>query len=213
MSEYQFPFFDEKGKVICQICGKSFLVISPKHLSSNHSIKYAEYKLRFPDAPLSSEEFNASSKYGKDKQVFVKEELEKLEELPDDIGEEIEVVEPEIEDEIDIKNLLEDKKSKDICCTSKDQILDLLRSYFTNVKKDYLITQKDAGMVVFEFITDFCDPVLKVVIQFPKTFWHNREAFDDPNKKLKLETFGWKVVEINTNPPKLKDISVALERL
>jgi hypothetical protein len=213
MSEYEYPFFDDKGKVICQLCGKSFLVISPKHLSSNHSIKYAEYKLRFPDAPLSSDEFSASSKYGKEKKVFVKEELEKIEELPEDLGEEIEVNEPEIDEEIDFRELLEDKKSSDICCNSKDQILDLLRAYFTNVKKDYMIRQEDCGRTVYEFITDFCDPVLKIVIQFPKTFWHNREAFDDPNKKLKLKQYGWKVIEINANPPTLKDISFAIERL
>jgi hypothetical protein len=213
MSEYEHPFFDEKGRVICQLCGKPFLVISPRHLSSNHSIKYAEYKLRFPDAPLSSEEFNASSKYGKEKQVFVKEELEKIDELPEDMGEEIEVVEPEIEEEIDFSKMLNEKKSNDICCNSKDQVLDLLRAYFTNVKKDYMIRQEVAGRIVFEFITDFCDPVLKIVIQFPKTFWHNKEAYIDPNKNLKLEQHGWKIVEITANPPRIQDISSALERL
>jgi uncharacterized Zn finger protein (UPF0148 family) len=38
MAELLYPLFDEKGKVVCQICGKSFLVISPTHLSIKHKI-------------------------------------------------------------------------------------------------------------------------------------------------------------------------------
>ena len=56
----------------------------------------------------------------------------------------------------------------------------------------------------FEFITDYCDPILKVVIQFPDTFWHNMEAGIDLNKNLKLSQCGWKVIEIPTNNPSFK---------
>ena len=48
--EYSYPLFDENGKVNCQICGKPFMVISPRHLSGKHKIQYGEYKLRFPDS-------------------------------------------------------------------------------------------------------------------------------------------------------------------
>ena len=40
MSEYPFPFFNEEGKVNCQICGKSYLVIVPRHLAL-HNIVYS----------------------------------------------------------------------------------------------------------------------------------------------------------------------------
>jgi very-short-patch-repair endonuclease len=53
----------------------------------------------------------------------------------------------------------------------------------------------------FEFVTDFCDPILKVVFQFPDTFWHNIDILLDLNKKLKLESYGWKVIEIPTANP------------
>ena len=56
MSEYPYPFFDEKGKVICQVCGKAYLVISPPHLKT-HNLIYSDYTTRFPDAPLSNKEF------------------------------------------------------------------------------------------------------------------------------------------------------------
>jgi len=210
--------FNEQGKVVCQICGKSYLVISPRHLGT-HNIKYDEYKLRFPNAPLSSEEFNASSKYGKEKHLFVEEELSKFEEempLPDLDVEEIVVNEdPDIDEEIDLSKLLKtDKLENDVMARSKNRILDHLRVYFTNIEKDFLIDQYGVDdNLKFHFITDFCDPVLKIVIQFNNTFWHNSELAVDPNKKIKLEQYGWKVVEFESVNPTFKEISVAVESL
>jgi len=219
MSEYSYPLFNEQGKVVCQICGKPYLVISPRHLGT-HNVKYDEYKLRFPDAPLSSSEFNASSKYGKEKTIFVKEEMDKFEDESDLPNEEVEEIivdeDPEIEDEIDLSMLLKKEKEKepDIMARGKNKILDYLRAYFTNIEKDYLIDQIGMdGMLKFQFITDFCDPVLKVVIQFPKAFWHNREMAVDPNKNLKLKQYGWKVVEFKSAGPSFKEIGKRIERL
>jgi hypothetical protein len=71
----------------------------------------------------------------------------------------------------------------------KAKILDHLRLYFANIKKDYMISQFGSdNRLKFEFITDFCDPVLKVVIQFPDTFWHNMEAAIDLNKLSSLQS-------------------------
>jgi len=221
MSEYSYPIFNEQGKVICQICGKPYLVISPRHLGT-HNVKYAEYKLRFPDAPLSSAEFNASSKYGKEKTIFVKEEMSKFEDdnkLPNEEVEEIIVnEEPEIEDEIDLNVLLEkekeETKEKDVMARGKNRILDYLRAYFTNIEKDYMIDQCGMdGMLKFQFITDFCDPIAKIVIQFPKAFWHNSEMAIDPNKNIKLRQYGWKVIEFKSAGPSLKEIGKHIESL
>ena len=68
--ELQYPDFDDKGKVVCQICGKSFQVISPRHLAL-HKIQYADYTKRYPTASLSSEQFVIKSKYGKNSTLFV----------------------------------------------------------------------------------------------------------------------------------------------
>lgn len=199
MNEYPHPFFNEKGKLICQICGKSFLVISPRHLQT-HKIKYADYTKRFPQAPLSSDEFIARGKYGKNKNIFPLSE----------IGEEHLVEEdydpPDVED-IEIEKFLTKQIPLSPMEAMKSKFLDHIRMYFANVKKDYFVRQlgKD-GNLKFEFITDFCDPVLKVVIQFPDTFWHNSEAALDPNKNYKLSQFGWKVIEIPSSNPKLETI-------
>ena len=216
MSEYSYPMFNEQGKVLCQICGKPYLVISPRHLGT-HNIKYNEYKLRFPDAPLSSSEFNASSKYGKEKTIFVKKEMSKFEDevaLPNEETEEIVVnEEPEIEDEIDLTMFLEKEiKEIDVMAKSKNKILDYLRAYFTNIEKDYIIDQIGIdGSLKFQFVTDFCDPVLKIVIQFPKAFWHNKELAIDPNKNIKLRQYGWKVIEFKSASPSFKEIGKRIE--
>lgn len=210
MSEYSHPFTNENGKVLCQICGKPYLVISPKHLA-NHKVTYAEYKMRFPDAPLSSKEFAAKGKYGKEKHLFVKETLEEME---SDIDAE-ELNEPDVEDEIDFKKIIEDNPvSGDICDISKDRILDHLRTFLTNVKKDFIIQQFSiVGDLVYEVITDFADPVLKINIEFPKTFWHNQESFSDNTRDRKLAEYGWKVIKINSVKPTFQDISKAMNSL
>jgi len=188
-SKLPYPEFDSEGKLICQICGKSFLVLSPKHLIK-HNITFEDYTKRFPNAPISSQEFNARTKFGKNKDLFV--EQQKKESIPP---------EPEIE-ELDIEFIMKKELETNPIKVAKNRILDYLKVHFTNVKSDYLIRQFGSdNRLKFEFITDFCDPILKVVFQFPDTFWHNKDLLLDPNKKLKLESYGWKVYEIPTNNP------------
>lgn len=206
MSEYNFPYFEEEtGKVNCQICGKPFLVISPRHLSG-HNIKYSEYKLRFPDAPLSCEEFGVVSKYGKEKDMFSEDEEVVIEETFLD--------EPEVE-EIVIDNVLVNVNSKaDEIDRIKGRVFDHLRTFFSNIKSNYMIREKLIdGTLELEFITDFADPVLKVDVEFPDTFWHNIPQYDDPSRDRKLEAKGWKIITIKGNNPKYEDIKNAVEKL
>ena len=200
MSEYPYPSFDKDGKPICQICGKSFLVISPMHLRK-HNIKYGEYTKRFPQAPLSSEEFIALGKYGKNKDLF----LQTLEAAPQD--------EPQIET-LEIKKFAAKyEKPLSPMESMKLRIIDHLKMHFTNIKKDYMIRQFGIdNNLKFEFVTDFCDPVLKIVIQFPDVFWHNVDAAFDMNKNFKLSQHGWKVIEIPTNNPSFELIDKYIEQ-
>ena len=96
----------------------------------------------------------------------------------------------------------------------KNKILDHLKMYYSNMKMDYVIKQYGRldQKLRFEFITDFCDPVLKVVVQFPDTFWHNKENhIADSVKRVKLEQFGWVVVDIYGNNPKLNFIEEVIQ--
>ena len=205
MSEYPYPFFDDKGKVICQACGKSYLVISPRHLQT-HNLKYSDYTSRFPQAPLSNKEFIARGKYGKDKTILSQTEEPEVEELTTTLDEDPEVEEFEA-------TLLKPDKPLDKIQLMKAKLFDHLRIHFSNVQQDYLIMQYNSnGSFAFEFITDYCDPVLKVVIQFPDTFWHNREAAIDPNKNHKLKQYGWKIIEIPSPAPSIQKIDRIIEQ-
>jgi len=206
MNEYPYPLFDEKGKVNCQICGKPFLVISPKHLQK-HNVKHADYVNRFPNAPLSNKEFAARGKYGKiNNDMFIQSESEPV------IGEHILVTEPEIEEMDDIEKFIKtEMKSTNPMKAMKNKLRDHLRLYFSNIKVDYLIRQFGTDKKLkYEFITDFCDPILKVVIQFPDTFWHNHDMAIDLNKTIKLNKYGWKVYEIHSNNPSFEKIDKIL---
>jgi very-short-patch-repair endonuclease len=208
--EYPYPLFNEEGKVICQICGKPFMVISPKHLSGKHNIKYGEYKLRFENAPLSSAEFTARSKYGKVKGVFDEEvdieEMDEIDEAFDGIDD------PDIHEEmeIDITRLTETiRQFKDPMQEKKVKILQHLRTFFSNVEQDYMVKLIDGGgRLNEEYITDFADPVLKVNIEFPDTFWHN-QGHIDLMRDEKMKSYGWRIIKVkgmNPTPKKITEI-------
>lgn len=197
----QYPPFDEEsGKVNCQICGKPFLVISPRHLGK-HSISYSDYTSRYPNAPLSSKEFSAKSKYGKVKDLFKPTESDDLEEVLVD-------EEPSIEDDFDIDAILKERSHRDPVKESKAQVLDTLRSFFINIRPNYMIEEYGpmSKRLKYSFVTDFADPVLKVVVQFPNTFWHNNDVSIDPLKNEKLTEDGWKVIVVKQKAPTRKEI-------
>lgn len=210
MSEYPYPLYDEKGKVACQICGKSFLTISPQHLKM-HNLSFADYFKRYPNAPKSGQEFAARSKYGKVKTIFKDQEDKEPQSI---IGEDIFVdEEPEI-DELPIQREVERlAKKANPMQSAKDRIRQHLMLYFTNIEQDYLVREfgVNDGQLKFEFITDFADPVLKVAFFFPDTFWHNRDYLIDLNKNLKLTERGWKVLEIKGKAPSIDDLDESLK--
>jgi len=201
MPNYPYPLFDENNKLICQICGKSYLVVNPMHLKS-HGVTFQEYKDRFPDAPLSSKEHKARGKYGKNKDLFIHPDEEVIVE---------EEINP-LEELMDVERFAESEKViADPMTRMKRKILEHLRTHFSNMKMDYLIQQHGLDKrLKFEFITDFCDPILKVVVQFPDTFWHNHDLLIDLNKTIKLEQYGWRVIKIHSNNPSFNTLDKAI---
>lgn len=203
--EYNYPFFDKDNKVVCQHCGRGFLVISPMHLKM-HGLTFSEYKLMYPDAPLSSEEFVKRGHFSKVKDMFIEEMMGEETPVEED---EFFSSEPIYEDEIK-----ETKKFKDITQTNKEKVLEYLSYYFSNVQKDYLIRiQTIDGKVIFESISDFADPVLKLDFEFPRAFWHNQGMYDDPNRDQKLKEGGWEVIRFKTNAPTFDIIKKRVEKL
>ena len=208
--ELQYEPFDDKGKVVCQICGKSYLVISPRHLAV-HKIEYSDYTKRYPTAPLSSEQFTIKSKYGKNSTLFVKE-------IDEDIMEEEVYVdeEPELEElelETALKRVVDEVR--DPVQVRKMRVLDHLRLHFANVEKDFTIRHisQISKKQLFEYITDFCDPILKIVIQFPNTFWHNKDAHLDPLKNHRLREHNWKVLIVESRNPTVDQIDSVIDSM
>ena len=207
----QYPAFDKKtNKVICQICGKGFLVISPRHLGK-HNILYTDYTRRYPTAPLSSKEFSAKSKYGKVKDLFAPIKMKPEDELAEVIVHE----QPTIEEDIAIDKMLKEKAHPDPIRSLKAQVLDTLRMYLTNIRPDFLITEygSRSGRLKYQFITDFADPILRVIVQFPNTFWHNRECNVDPMKNDKLESDGWRVLIVQSKSPSRQNIQDVVDQI
>jgi len=190
--------FDENGKVICQICGKSYEILS-NHLTK-HNMSGIEYKEKYPGCPIASEKFRAKMKFSKS-DIFNNKK---------DVVEEIIVnEEPEIEEFDEVKILEKSNSKLNVIDQTKEEILDLLLTYFPHVKKDFLITKLTHDKrIEYEFITDFCDPILKIVIDFPKVFWHNNDRYMNYNRDNMLEQDGWKVIKINSTS--FHDIQKAL---
>lgn len=209
-----YPKLDENEKVVCQICGKAFLVISPKHLSRIHDVTLVQYRTRYPEAPLSSKEFRSRGKFGK-LHLFKKgDESERKGEpvVEDIITDEEPLVEESGLEEVPEVVIELPKKKQDPMSRAQNNILKFLKESFRNIEQDYLIRIfAPDGRLEYEFITDFADPILKVDFEFPRTFWHNEGQFKDLARNVKLRSNGWKVIEVNSNNPSINDLIKATD--
>ena len=207
---------DEKVvSVRCEICGKEFQRITPMHLRT-HNVTMDEYKIKYPDSPITS--FTATRRKVAD--VF-KDQESKTIETEDKIYEEEELDTDVIIEELDFDEIPDhdvtetyvDKDQVDYCSVQKDTVLGILKKFFSNVKKDYLVRERNVtGSILYECITDFADPVLKIDIEFPNTFWHNQEPWNT-SRDQRLKEFGWTVVNIYSKAPTFKDINKAISEL
>ena len=203
---FNYPPFDPKGKVICQVCGKSFMILTPSHLKT-HNLKYSEYSQKFPDAPITNEEFKALSKYSKPKYSEEDHEiLGKETEVDDDV--------PVIDDEFEIPKEKIKKKFDNPMDAKKHEIYECLRDYLPDLRMDSLIEIFDIQQnLIFSTISDFSDPVMRINVEFPDTFWHNKDAlYHDKSRRRKLEEQGWKVVTIKGPAPSTAVIEKAIQK-
>jgi len=215
---YPYPYYDEKnGKVKCQVCGKSFLTISPRHLIK-HDMKYGDYTTRFPDAPVSSEEFSVRSLYGKNKDMFKNaEEIVDSLKIKDpelETNDEMIIEENPIIEELEILKLKETIVKLDKVQATKKNILTFLSTILPNVKQDIFIEEKSiSGHLKYQYISDFADPIRKIAFYFPETFWHNEDVYQDHHRNSKIKEDGWKVVTVKKVNPTLEDIDNALKEV
>jgi len=231
--------YDEKGMVICQECGKSFGMITSTHLKKFHDISIEEYKLKYPDISIASEAFRAKQKL-KNVKLFNDTPAEipvnKQEEINfDQISEEIKIEEtnefdidkiPVVSKEFanEVSNFIEEVKTfttgnqvkfpdpKNIIHRNKLKILNFLLFYFNDLKNSYFIEKINKnGILESRLITDICIPSKKLDIEFPNTFWHNRDV-PKHNRDTTLKETGWKIIDINESNPTITDVKNALKK-
>ena len=205
--EWNHPAFTEKGKVICQVCGKPYMILTPSHLKTHDGLTYSEYKNQFPGAPITTEEFKALSKYSTPSK-YTDEDIEILgkETIIDDI--------PVIDDEFELPKEIT-RKFDNPMEAKRFEILSFLRGFLPNVIQDHMITIGTIqGTIIYSTISDYADPVKQINIEFPDTFWHNSDlTTHNPNRTGHLEENGWKVVTVKGTNPKIKDIEKELRKV
>ena len=207
MAENQYSEYNEQGKIICQICGKPFSIIAPSHLKK-HNVTLDEYKNKFPDVALTSKQFNTSRKYETSDMFTPKEPV-----IETPINVEKPDADPIFED-LQKQTQVKPKAEKlDSMSLNRLRILKDIQKYYKHTQQNYLIQKfVNTSKLKYEFITDYADPILKVIVNFPKTFWHNNDSFPDATKNNKLMIDGWKIIEIHSTTASTKDIDNALKK-
>lgn len=187
------------GKTICQECGREFSLISPKHLKEKHNgMTMAEYKLKYPDCPISSKAFVASTATFRDSVLF-----KDIEGLPS---------EP-LDSDIEIAELEDGKFRHSVLklegvSKNKVDILIFLHDAYPYLENNYSIEKRHFhdDRLLWKYITDMADPVKKVIFDFPDAFWHNEDPYPDPQKYDKLREDGWIVIVIDKHYPTVQDV-------
>jgi len=225
MSETKY--YDEQGKVICQVCGESYWSITPQHLKKLHNMSINEYKLKFPVAPfisyITKQKSSIAHKAKSNNQEIFKEEENKPkvdEEITDiDIDkiqkELLEKKKNEIDELTNLKKDLKeisdtehfDKELDPYNSTPKNK-LDLMKSLkliYPGLKNNYSIEKlTPSGHLEYKFITDMADPITKTVFEFPNTFWRNIDVPPNPMKSNLLKRDGWKIITIKEVGPNME---------
>lgn len=205
-------FYDEEGKVICQICKKSFHFITPRHLNT-HGISSDEYKEKY-NAPLFRKNFYTDGQK-RGRKAFVEKEQP------------VEIVlnKPLIEELIEFKecdeiqtlstNKVQRVKNHLDPMEDKNDIVDFLKTIYKGIEINSFITKYDKnGSVIYSYMTDILDRKSKTIFDFPNSFWHNSQiGISNHIKKRVLESDGWKFIEIAATMPRLHHIREKISSL
>jgi hypothetical protein len=232
----KYPEFSEKGEVICQECGGAYKVLTGSHTRRKHNMSIEDYKAKYPGAPTSGKMFSLTMSQVQSKTELFKEKPPEVDlnqtgeddVITDDILDDeraptIEEIQEKLEDE-DLSDLFTSDEVQDPELfdveeedkqTPKDklQILKAVRQRYPFVQNNYMIKKfLLTNHLEYEFITDMADPINKVDFEFPNTFWHNRMAFEDPNRNQKLRQDGWRVILIEARIPKPSDVQKLISK-
>jgi hypothetical protein len=185
------------GKCICQECGKAYGLITPAHLKT-HNLTLPEYRLLYPDCPISGAQFLASTITFQDSVLFKDKEADPSA-LP--------------KEEIEKSNLKSSGFPHSVLNLkgvpkNKADILKYLHDAYPYLENNYSIVKKHfySGMLEYKYTTDMADPVKKVIFDFPQAFWHNFDPYPDHQKNQRLKEDGWIIITVNKHYPTVLDV-------
>jgi hypothetical protein len=161
-------YYTEDGLVICQYCLKPFKMITKAHLDF-HNMSMADYKNRFPNAPLRWKGFTYTKP---------SENINKLNPVVS--------AQP-------INNTVSWDTNTPL---TKETAYLILKQKYPNIQKNYIFKKLNRdGQILFTFLVDFGDPSLRLLIDFEEMNWHARTPlFTKWRKKDLAGQSKWKYI-------------------
>ena len=209
-------YFTEDGRVICQYCLKTFKRITASHLVM-HNMTYDEYRFKFPGAPLDRTEIInfISDKKPLEVPVIKKPDNVIKTEIPAQLSPK------DIINQIKDNTIIEEKldvvefvsESDEVKFQHKGEVITFMKKYLPGLRNNYFYKKTNiAGEVLFTFVTDMADPQRRIVIDFPDTFWHNRDFYFESRKAELLKQSKWRYIIIDGVAPTNQEIVDALNK-
>ncbi len=189
--EAKFDKFDKSGTmVICQICGKSFKMLTPAHLK-RHGMTLGEYQLTYRDFPITGAAYSASHVHS-DSILFKDKESLPIEKLE---------IKAKVKKDKKLKFKLPSEQK------NKQDILNYLIDYYPFIENNYVIEKiNKQGLLNYKFTVDIADPFRKTIFDFTDAYWHNKDNYPDHARNLKLKDDGWIVISIKKHYPTIIDV-------
>ncbi len=188
--------YDRSGNVVCQLCDKSFKMITTKHLKKSHEgTTLKEYKMIFEYAPLSARKTLE----------FIK--VDTIESLKEEQNEREEKI-------IEVKEELKSVENINKKITTRDELFFQIKKKFPDVIFGYHVLSRSlSGQVYLDFITDCAFLKKKVILLFSGSTWSLKDKREDVNKIFKLRKDGWIVIEFLEKHSTIKDVEDQLNRI
>jgi len=180
-------FNDDKSKLICQYCLAEMKVITPSHLK-HHDMTMADYKERFPMAPLKMK----SNKKKETVEVEKKKTSIKITIPPNTTNV------PTINKKIDGDKIL----------LTREDVIDAVRQVYPTVEANYVFKKLNlGGHILYTVMTDFGDTAKRVMIDFSGMQWHvSTPLLTKFRKQELLSESKWKYIHISEETITMNDI-------
>jgi hypothetical protein len=99
---------------------------------------------------------------------------------------------------------------------SKIKFLNFLVNYFSDmeyIKNSYYVDKMSGSKLEERLITDISIPIIKLDIEFPDVFWHNKDNNAKEIRDGKLKQMGWTIIDMVGYNPSIEDLKKNLEKL